>query len=199
MGVGYSAFTIVISLVAVINGLGIVRLLSSFAEYLRRRRNLDVSHFWVYYLQTTFQLLMHVLLWWSIVGLREVGNLNFLTYLYLLAGPTLLFLGASLLIPDIDEDSVDLRSQYLEIRSDYFTVIGLFWIWVIFIWPVFIGAFAPTIKFTAAYLVVALLQRFSANLRLHGVLVIANCLLFAAFVTIFAMQVGAVGKTMSQG
>ena len=48
MGVGYSAFTIVISLVAVINGLGIVRLLSSFAEYLRRRRNLDVSHFWVY-------------------------------------------------------------------------------------------------------------------------------------------------------
>ena len=199
MGLSYSSFTFVASLVAVINALGIVRLLSSFAEYLRQRRKLEVQHFWVYYVQTTFQLLIHVLLWWSVVGLRDVDDMNFLNYLYLLIGPTLLFLGTSLLLPNLDGNSLDLRSEYLAFRKDYFTVISAFWLWVLFVWPVFVGAFAPTAKLLVAYLVVAVLQRISANLKLHGALVIVNCLLFVTIVGLYAMQLGAVGRAMSQG
>ncbi len=193
-----SSFAFVVSLVAVINGLGIVRLLSSFAEYLRRRRSLQMSHFWIYYVQTTFQLLIHVLLWWSILGLREAGNLNFLTYLYLLVGPTLLFLSTSLLIPDADTEAIDLRSEYLAFRKDYYSMIAAFWLWVIFIWPVFVGRFAPTVKIFVVYLAISLLQRFSANLKLHGTMVVANCILFAVFVGLFAMQLGGAARSMMQ-
>jgi len=199
MSFSTSAFAFVVSLVAVINGLGIVRLLSGFADYLRRRRSLQVRHFWVYYVQTTFQLLVHVLLWWSILSLREAGNLNFLTYLYLLLGPTLLFLSTSLLLPDADGKEVDLRSEYLGFRKVYYSIISAFWLWVVFVWPVFVGAFAPTAKFFVIYLAISLLQRFSDNLRLHGVMVVANCILFAAFIGLYAMQLGGVGRVISQG
>ncbi len=57
-----SSWMFIVSLVAVINGLGIVRLLSAFAEYLRRRDAVEMRHYWVYYLLTGFQLLVHVLL-----------------------------------------------------------------------------------------------------------------------------------------
>jgi len=196
MTTSYTSFAFVISLVAVINALGIVRLLSGFAEYLRQRRKLQVRHFWVYYTQTVFQLLIHVLLWWSIVGLRDAENINFLNYLYLLTGPTLLFLGTTLLLPDIDGDVVDLRSEYLAFYKDYYTVVCLFWLWVLFVWPVFVGAFAPTAGFFAVYLAVALLQRFSNNLKLHGLLVVVNCVAFSLLVGLYSMQMGGVGRLM---
>ena len=105
------AFTFIISLAAVINGLGIVRLLGSVAEYLRQKDSLQVQHYWVYNLLAVFQFLVHVLLWWSIWGVREEA-FNLVRYLYLLAGPILLFLGTSVLVPDVDEKTIDVRSIY---------------------------------------------------------------------------------------
>jgi len=42
------AFPFIISLAAVINGLGIVRLLGTFAELLRKRHTLQIRNYWVY-------------------------------------------------------------------------------------------------------------------------------------------------------
>ena len=112
-----SLWPLVIALAAVVNGLGIVRLIAGLGEYLKKQSTLNVQHYWVYTLLAFFQLLGHLLLWWSILGLREIDNINFLNYLYLLIGPTLLFLATSLLIPDIKEKSVDLRAEYYNIRK----------------------------------------------------------------------------------
>lgn len=193
-----SSWAFIVSLVAVINGLGIVRLLGAFAEYLRRRKSVQMHHYWVYYLLTVFQLLVHVLLWWSILGLRDTGSLNFLRYLYLLIGPTLLFLATSVLIPDLDSKNVDMRTVYNDIRKDYFTMMPLVFVWGIFVWPVFVGAFAPTVPLLGAFAAMTAVLRFSANPKLHAVLVSAILLLYVAFVVLYAMQVGGVGNTMTQ-
>lgn len=110
------AWDSVITLVAVINGLGVVRLLSALAEVVSRRGSKGIAHYWVYYALSGFQFMVHILFWWSMVGLREVGELNFLRFLYLLVGPTLLFLGSSLLIAEIEEERVR-RSGFSESGS----------------------------------------------------------------------------------
>lgn len=198
MEVANSSWTFIVSLVAVINGLGIVRLLGAFAESLRRRRTVQLQHYWVYYLVTVFQLLVHVLLWWSMIGMRDAGTMNFLRYLYLLIGPTLLFLATSVLIPDLDDERVDLAVVYRDIRKDYYTMMPLVFVWAIFLWPIFVGAFAPTVPLLVAFALMMTILRFSANPKLHAVLVTAICLLYVAFVLMFAIQIGAVGRIMSQ-
>ena len=86
------SFTFVISLAAVINGLGIVRLLSALAEYLRKRERLEIHHYWVFSLFVSMQLLVHVLLWWSLWGIQGASTFNFLVYLFVLSSPTLIYL-----------------------------------------------------------------------------------------------------------
>ncbi len=193
-----TTWTFVVALVAVINGLGIVRLLTAFAAFLRRRNSIEASHYWVYYVLAVFQLMIHVLFWWSILGFRETESMNFLRYLYLLIGPTLLFLATSVLIQDVDSERVDLRIAYLEICKDYYTMMPLFWTWTIFIWPVFVGKFAPTVPLITTFLLVSLVLRSTKNLRVHGSLVIVNCLLYVAFIATFAIELAGVGRTMTQ-
>lgn len=193
-----SIWTLVFSLVAVINGLGIVQLLTAFSEFLRRRNAIDASHYWLYSLLAIFQVLMHILFWWQILSLRDADSMNFLLYLYLLVGPTLLFLATSRLIPHWDGERVDLQRVYLEIRKDYYTIMVAFWAWVILVWPVFVGRFPPTVPLLAAFLSTHLVLRFSENLKVHSILVVSNCLLYAAIIAIFAIKMGAVGRAVAQ-
>ena len=125
----YRAFIFIISLAAVINGLGIVRLLGAFAEYLRNQKRIEVLSYWVFDLWVLFQLLLHILLWWSLWNLRDVDSFNFGMYLYLLAGPSILYLATSLLVPDLVDARIDLRTHYFSVRSAFFTTMGLFWLW----------------------------------------------------------------------
>ena len=99
-----STWDFVIALVAVINGLGVIRLLSAYGDFLAHRNEGRITHFWIYYLVALFQLMIHFLFWWSIVGVRAAGEVNFLQFLYLLIGPTLLYLGTSILIAESEDD-----------------------------------------------------------------------------------------------
>lgn len=186
----------VIALAAVVNGLGIVRLLSSFSEYLKKRTSLNVRHYWVYALLAAFQLFTHLLLWWSILGLRAAGEINFLSYLYLLIGPTLLFLGTSILIPEAIDESVDLRAEYFGFRKIYSSILTGFWLWAIFLWPAFGYPFAPTVSLLLIWLLIALGMRSTENPTVQGTLVIANFVVAVSFIGIFAMELGGVGRKM---
>jgi hypothetical protein len=62
MELNYPAFAFIISLAAVVNGLGIVRWIAGFAEYLRQRNSLQVKHYWVFNLWAAAQFLLHILL-----------------------------------------------------------------------------------------------------------------------------------------
>jgi len=189
------AFTYVISLAAIINGLGIVRLLTSFSVFLRRKDSLQVQHYWVYNLLAGFQFLTHVLLWWSMWGVREEA-FNLVRYLYLLTGPILLFLGTSVLVPDVDEKTIDVRSIYQGFRKFYFSILILLWIWVILVWPVFKGVVAPTTWLFSILLAIAVVLRFSDNSRVHAALVTANCLVLVVYIVLFGMQLGGVAQIL---
>ncbi len=191
-----SSFTFLVSLAAVINGLGIVRLLSSFSEYFRRRHALEVRHYWVFSLFVALQLLIHVLLWWSFWGIREAPTFNFLIYLYLLSGPTLLYLATSLLIPDSVERTIDLRKAYFRIHRSYFTVMSLAWLWAILVRPLMNGNLAPTAPFFALFLTAALVLRFTANPRVHATLAVFHWVLLLVYVGMFGMQLGSDAELM---
>jgi hypothetical protein len=186
----FRAFAFIITLAAVVNGLGIVRWLTAFSEYLRRRQSLDVQHYWVYNLMAAYQFLLHILLWWTLWGIRDAANFNFLTYLYLLIGPVLLFLGTSLLTPSIESDGVDIRRHFSEVRRAYSTVLTLLWLWAIFSSPVIRGFVAPTAPLLALFLAAAVTLRTTANPKIHGFLVVLNWLLVVVFVGLFAMPLG---------
>ncbi len=189
------AFTFIISLAAVINGLGIVRLLGSVAEYLRQKDSLQVQHYWVYNLLAVFQFLAHVLLWWSLWGVREEA-FNFVRYLYLLTGPILLFLGTSTLVPDVNQKTIDVRSIYQGFRKFYFSISIFLWIWAILVWPVFKGVVAPTTWLFSILLAIAVVLRFSDNSRVHAALVTANCLVLVAYIVLFGMEFGGVAQML---
>jgi len=164
----FPALAFIMTLAAVINGMGIVRLLASFAEYLRSQSNLEVVHYWVFSLWIAFQFLLHVLFWWSLWNTRAAEAFTFLHYLYLLSGPILLYLGASLLIPDLDNVVMDMNKHYYGVRVPYFTVNVIFWLWVIFLVPVLIGRFAPTVPVIVSFLAIALTLRFTTNPKIHA-------------------------------
>lgn len=199
MNMDTTSFAFIISLAAVINGLGIVQLLLSLGEYLRTRHRLRITHYWVFNLVVAFQFLLHILLWWSLWNAREAAEFNFLTYLYLLFGPILLFLGTSLLLPDVEEHAIDVRAQYFHIRRSYFTAMALLWLWAIFLWPVLSGVFAPTAPILTVYLIIAVVLRFTADARVHAVMALSNWALMIAYVVLYAMQLGAIGRAVTGG
>jgi hypothetical protein len=67
------------------------------------------------------------------------------------------------------------------------------------LWPVFVGSFAPTLKLISVFLAISIVLRFTSNSRAHAAGVIGMCLVYALFVAIYAMQLGAVGRVMTQG
>jgi len=187
----------VVALAAVVNGLGIVRLIGGFGDYLRKRHVLEVEHYLPFTAMAFFQLLTHALLWWSILGLKSAGSINFLSYLYLILGPTLLFLATSMLVPDVDNDRLNIRADYYRVRRTYYSVLTAFWTWAIFIWPVFGYPFAPSVPFIALWLGLTLLLLFTDNPRIHAFGVACFFLVFVAFVALFAMKLGEVGRMMT--
>ena len=118
------------------------------------------------------------------------SRINFLSFLYILTGPILLFVGTALLMPNVDSDDVDLNKHYFAVRSSYANVLILLFLWAIFASPILRGAIAPTAVIFAAFLVNAIVMRITADRTVHGVTAIVNWLLFTATIGIYFLQLG---------
>jgi hypothetical protein len=199
MEVKIDVWPLILALAAVINGLGVVRILTVLAEYLRRHKSLKLQHYSVYTMLVLYQLFVHLLFWWSAVGLRAAEDITFFIYLYLLTGPTLLYFGTSLILPDISEESNDLRSIYYGVHEAYFTILAVFMLWSIFLWPVFGYPFAPTAPLLGVTFVIALILRFTVNPKVHATLMIVNLSIYVFVITVFAVKTGGITRIMLQG
>lgn len=202
MAIDVGAFFFIITLAGVINGLGIVEWIAGVGRFLKHSRTLTVEGYWVFYVQAACQFLLHILLWWSLWGIREVADFNFLTYIYLLAGPVLLYLGTSLLTPDVGADAstsvIDLGRGYFESRRSYYSVLALLWLWVIMLWPILAGVFSPGLPLFTVFLAIAVALRATAWHQLHAVLVPLQAALLVAFIALFAMELGGIGRTITE-
>jgi len=192
MQLEYAAFAFIFTLAAVVNGLGIVRWLTALAEYVRKRASVQVTGRRIFLIFAAFQFLLHVLLWWSLWGIRAVDSFDFLDYLYLLTGPVVLFLGSSLLVPDANSDNVDLGDHFSNVRKPYAITLAAAWLWTLLLWPVFSGVVPPSAPFHAAFLVLAIALRFTSNPRALTTIGLLNWVALVVFVWRFAMELGGV-------
>jgi hypothetical protein len=190
MDLDFRAFAFIIALAAVVNGLGMTRLLLGLAEYLRRRRHFEIAHSSLFGAWAGLQFILHILLWWQMWTVQQAATFTFLTYLYLLLGPILLFLGTSLLLPDVPEGRLDLSEHYVDGRKSFFTVGLLFWLWALFLGVVLEGAFRPAAPLLATFAAVTAVLRLSANMKIHAVLTVVSWLLIAAFTAAYAVRFG---------
>ena len=190
MPVDSSSFVFIIALAGIVNGLGIVRWLTGFAEYLRHRSSVRITHYWVFTLSAGLQFLLHILFWWSLWTLRGSATINFLSYLYVLSGPILLYLGTALLTPNVDGDELNLRQHYFSVRSVFSNVLILLWLWALFASPVLRGSFAPTAAIFAVFLANTLVMRATANATIQGISAIVNWVLFVALIALYFLQLG---------
>ena len=187
------AFNYVATLASVVNALGIVRFLVRLSEYLQRGNSIRIKFDWTYALLAVHQFLLHVLLWWLLWGIRETTNFYYVTYLYMLMGPILLFLGTSLLTPEIVDDEVHLPELYRRVRPTYSTTLILVWLWAIFTRPVFHGEVAPATSIFLLYLFGAILLRITSNRTANLVLTIGYWILFAAYLSLYGGNFGGPG------
>lgn len=199
MTTSVSPFTFLVSLAAVINGLGIVRLVTGFAAYLKIKNRLEIRQYWVFGLFAALQLMIHILLWWSMWGLRDAQNFNFVVYLYVLCGPTLLFLATSMLIPDLENEAIDLREVYFNVHRPYFSALALTWLWALFMMPVANGQWSPTTPVLTLFLLLALVSRLSGNHRVHAFSALAHWVALAVYIGWFAMELGGVATMLESG
>lgn len=190
MPVDASSFVFIISLAAVVNGLGIVRWLTGLTDYMRRGSDFQVTHYWVFTLAAAFHFLLHIVFWWSLWNIRGTATINFLSYLYLLCGPILLFVGTAMLAPNVVDDKVDLKAHYFQVRPIYSTVLILAWLWAIFFPLVMRGELGPQSPLFAAFLAVAVVRRTTENPLAHSFAAAANWILLAVFIALYQMQLG---------
>lgn len=137
-----------------------------------------------------FQFLLHVLMWWSLWSVRGAGEINFLICIYLLAGPIVLFLITSVLVPDLCQGAVNMDVHYFEARTTYSSILALLWLWAIFMSPVLRSTFASSLPVFMMFLSAAVIQRISSLAWTQAAVAVTNWLLLVLFIGIYAMRLG---------
>ena len=86
--------------------------------------------------------------------------------------------------------------EYGRLRKPYYTLLAIFWVYTMAIWPVFGYPMAPTWKFAVCWLAITSILRLTENAKVHAVLVSATWLLLFVYIGIYAMQLGGVARMM---
>lgn len=118
-----SEFDYLAVLISIVLGLGIANILSGFGAIVRARDR--IAHFVPTYIQMGNIFLIHIQMWWSMFGLRDVHHWTFPAFFFTILQPVLLYLMSTFLVPAIrDEGRVDLEKAYFR-ESTWFGA-GLF-------------------------------------------------------------------------
>ena len=193
----FASFAFISTLAAVINGLGIVRWLNALVDYLSKRDSMTIQHYWVFALAAAFQFLLHVLMWWSLWSIRGNTTINFFTYIYILTGPILMFVGSAFLAPSFDGDRLNLRQHYYSARAIYSSVLILIWTWTFFLALVIRGYFVEHSPVFAMFLILAIAQRVTDSDNVHRLIVVLNWLVLFTFVSFYALELGGLAPMLN--
>jgi len=126
-----SAFKHVVVPIGVVIALGVARIVTSISQYLQHRETVrfSVAHgVW-----TVLLFLWFVGLWWISWGLRrvDVELWSYFTLIFLLIGPSLMYLATTLLLPDVPQTgTLDLGGRFEFIGRAFFLCLAGFVIWL---------------------------------------------------------------------
>jgi hypothetical protein len=126
-----SAFKHVVVPIGVVVGLGVARTMTQASHYIQHRERVRFSLGHALWCSVLF--LWFVGLWWIAWGLRNVDAelWSFFTLIFLLLGPCLMFLAASLLLPDLpDVGELDLGARLEALARPFFLCLIGFLLWL---------------------------------------------------------------------
>jgi hypothetical protein len=126
-----SAFKHVVVPIGVVLGMGLARTMTALANYVQNRDRVRFAL--AHSLWSIVLFLWFVGSWWIAWGLRNTPAelWSFWTLIFLLSGPCLIFLGASLLLPDLPgEGELDLGERMDEFGRPVFLCLMGFLVWL---------------------------------------------------------------------
>lgn len=126
------AFKHVVVPIGVVIALGVARIVSAVSQYIQHRERLRFS--WTHFAWSALLFLWFVGLWWISWGLRHVEAelWSFFALIYLLVGPSLLYLATTLLLPDVPAGGeLDLGTRFEEVGRAFFLCLAGFAVWLV--------------------------------------------------------------------
>lgn len=167
------------AMIAVILALGVTHILGQVG---RLAQDFTIAKlYWVHAVWVILVLLSHFAAWWNIWLLRDSLSFSHAGFLYILLGPTALFLAARVLVPRLaDSKAVDLEKHYYSVNGTFFPLMVVF-----FLWPSLMGVVMDDTTSVLGVLrhlllVVPILAcAISENRRLHAIVSVFGAALFA--------------------
>lgn len=127
-----STFKHVVVPIGVVIALGVARIVTSLSHYLQHRERIRFSG--AHGIWSLLLFLWFVGLWWITWGLRHVdaGLWSYFTLIYLLVGPSLMYLATTLLLPDVPETGeLDLGGRFETVGRSFFLCLAAFVGWLV--------------------------------------------------------------------
>ncbi len=151
----------------IILSMGIGHILVSAAAMVDRRvaRRIDALHVnWMLIL-----LLVYFNFFWHTLDLLATEQWVFASFLYMMAGPILIYFATCVLLPEMPADeSPDLRALYFDVSRQFFLMLALLQVWIIGV-DVLLGAgFTSGGVVNLATLLLALLLASSQKPTIHA-------------------------------
>ena len=179
-----SEFEYFSAVIAVVLALGVTHILGQISSFVQDRES--VRWHWLPGIWIAVVFVAHFSAWWNIWALERNLDFSFHVFLYMLVGPTALFLAARLVIPPIRAGAVlDLRQHYFSVHRVFFAAIGVF-----ILWPVLFGLVLqepPPLNKLGEHLgllVPILACALSRNMTVHTVVAVLVGLVFGASILI---------------
>lgn len=142
----------------------------------------QVRFHWLPMIWMFLLLLYHFDLFWQTLMILENDNWTFGGFLYVVIGPTLLYLAVGIILFSPDESkTTDSMAHYHDVARFFFLLLALVMIWEVCIDFLFGDGATISTMWSGATLVLFLLLAFSKNRQAHAILTSLALLLTGAF------------------
>ena len=175
LSVGYS---IVLSLT-------VVRLLGGLSAAVVIGRRYWIHIFWI-----GFVLIRSLLFWWSFWSNHDVESWNFFSFSLVLLAPGILFVMASMLIPDDAGSILSWRVHFYAIHRRFFITMALSLLIVVAQSHVLLDVplLHPLRAFQASFFVFSLIGAATKSARFHAFLVVTSPLVLLPVIVFFYLE-----------
>ena len=168
--------------------MGIMGILSWLAGIVNHRSEQKIG--WILINWLVLLLIAQLNMFWHTLDIVSIENLKFGGFLYILAGPILIFFATSVMLPgESQAESNGMRGHYFRVSRRFFVIIALLQLWDIGVDLVFGKGFTGGGIFSVAILVVALALTSSQNAKLHILGTVVAWLLFLATLLLHSLGV----------
>lgn len=146
--------------------IGIVNILASLAskiDYRANQKNKGICLSWIVLL-----LLAHFNMFWHTVDILSIEAWRFFGFLYIIAGPVLIFFATDLMLPESSHpEASDLKGHYFLVNRRFFFILVLLQLWMIGVDLVFGRGFTGAGGFNLATLAIALILIALQSAKIH--------------------------------